>query len=186
MSGKAKGGVGGKKRRIADAKRRSNVVALLLVAVAVSVVGVGAWYAVGYILSSPRGGGEHQSGQIVMHIHPKLTIRILGQNFVIPANIGMDRSLWLSHKYDAYGMSGQYPLHTHDESGTIHVESTVVKDYTLGDFFDVWGVSFGSQCMLEYCNDGTHTVKMYVNGRQNYEFRTLVLRDGQEILIEYS
>jgi hypothetical protein len=31
-------------------------------------------------------------------------------------------------------------LHTHAADGIIHTESPVERMYTLGDFFDVWGV----------------------------------------------
>lgn len=31
------------------------------------------------------------------------------------------------------------PLHTHDTSGTIHVESNSYRTYTLGQFLDIWG-----------------------------------------------
>src|SRR5262249_4784787 len=30
-------------------------------------------------------------------------------------------------------------LHTHDETGIIHIESPIQRTYTLGDFFDIWG-----------------------------------------------
>jgi hypothetical protein len=31
------------------------------------------------------------------------------------------------------------PLHTHDTSGIIHVESPTVRSFTLGEFVDLWG-----------------------------------------------
>ena len=30
------------------------------------------------------------------------------------------------------------PLHNHDDSGTIHIESTVNKNCTLGEFLTIW------------------------------------------------
>ena len=36
------------------------------------------------------------------------------------------------------------PLHTHDASGTIHVETDENRDYVLGDFFLIWGKIFNS------------------------------------------
>ena len=32
-----------------------------------------------------------------------------------------------------------YPIHTHDQSGKIHVESTAAGTFTLGNLFDIWG-----------------------------------------------
>jgi hypothetical protein len=31
-----------------------------------------------------------------------------------------------------------YWLHTHDENGIIHIESPIKKDFTPGQFFDLW------------------------------------------------
>jgi hypothetical protein len=31
-----------------------------------------------------------------------------------------------------------YWLHTHDETGIIHIESPIKKDFILGQFFDLW------------------------------------------------
>src|SRR5205823_14298698 len=30
------------------------------------------------------------------------------------------------------------PLHTHDATGVVHVESPTIETFTLGQFFDVW------------------------------------------------
>lgn len=173
------------KQKVHAEKRRATIIGLAMLALVVLVIGVGAWYAIGYLLSSPPASEQHRPGQIVMHIHPRLTIRILGQNYLIPANIGLDPNLWQSHQNDGSGMTGMSPLHTHDTSGTIHVESTVVRDYTLGDFLAVWGVVFNSQCIMQYCADATRKLKMFVNGQPNLDFEKLILRDGQQILIEY-
>jgi hypothetical protein len=34
------------------------------------------------------------------------------------------------------------PLHTHDTSGTLHVETDVNQNYTISDFFLIWGKVF--------------------------------------------
>lgn len=41
-------------------------------------------------------------------------------------------------------MPGKAPLHTHDDSGTIHVESSTNRNYRLGEFFKVWGLDLDS------------------------------------------
>jgi hypothetical protein len=63
------------------------------------------------------------------HIHPKLHIVIQGQEQVIPANVGIT-STCMNH------------LHTHDDTGRLHVESPVRARFTLGDFFAVWEKPF--------------------------------------------
>ena len=44
---------------------------------------------------------------------------------LIPANVGLDATC-------------TRPLHTHDVSGTIHVEPAVDHNFTVGDFFLIW------------------------------------------------
>ncbi|WNY34216.1 hypothetical protein Q9Q99_01415 [Curtobacterium flaccumfaciens] len=36
-------------------------------------------------------------------------------------------------------------IHTHDTSGIVHVESPTKQTFTLGQFFDEWGVSLGPE-----------------------------------------
>ena len=65
-------------------------------------------------------------------------------------------------------------LHTHDTSGTVHMESSVARTFTLGDFFDVWGVRFTPSCLGAYCNDGNgNTLQVFVNGQEQTSDPTL-------------
>lgn len=108
-----------------------------------------------------------------MHIHPHLTIVINGQEQVIPANIGI-------------GPEGGHPLdtvHTHDTSGILHVESPKVRDFRLQEFFKVWGQTFTSQEILGHHADATHALTMTVNGRPSEALGSLVLHDGDDIVI---
>lgn len=65
-----------------------------------------------------------------VHIHTKLTIVNRGKPVAVPANIGFVSA--------AGAVLCLYWLHTHDDSGTIHVEAPG-GTYTLADFFAVWG-----------------------------------------------
>lgn len=38
--------------------------------------------------------------------------------------------------------SSNNPIHTHDDTGIIHIESPVKRDFTLADFFAVWNKPF--------------------------------------------
>jgi len=40
------------------------------------------------------------------------------------------------------------PLHTHDTSGRIHIETDVNRLYSIGDFYRVWGKSFDSPTQM--------------------------------------
>lgn len=106
------------------------------------------------------------------HIHPLLAIVAEGKNVEIPADVG--ESLTCLH-----------PLHTHDNTGTIHVEAPEERDFTLGDFFAVWEKPLSKTQVLDYVADASHTLVMTVDGKPNEEFENLVLRDNEKIIIEY-
>ncbi len=110
--------------------------------------------------------------QLVMHIHPELKIMINGQQREVPSNIGVQPTCI-------------HFLHTHDATGKIHVESPVQKDYHLSDFFAVWDQPFSADQILDSKVDATHRIRMTVNGQDNTEYGDLVLRDGDQIVINY-
>lgn len=174
-------------------KRNKNgiILAGIIGAIAVGVAygaASGAFSSVG-----PPVSPTHSAEKIVMHSHAKLSIKMEGKTVTIPENIGIDEKLYKDHSLDTYGMKMpnmpsmpvMAPTHTHDTSGTIHIESTVVRDYTLGDLFNGWGVTFTDTCIIDKCNDGTKTVKMFVNGQPNSDFSNYIMKDGDEIVIEY-
>lgn len=111
----------------------------------------------------------------VLHIHQHLDLFIDGQPIQVPADIGINESAgWLS------------PIHVHDTTGIIHVESPYVATFTLGEFFDVWGVRFTSLCIGGYCTDETKTLRVYVNGElYQGDPRQIALAAHQEIVIAY-
>src|SRR5713101_2875179 len=102
-------------------KRRRNM--MLAIPIVAALVAVSA-----YVYSA-----QAPSKTMVLHIHPQLGITFDGQPLTVPSQIGIDQSLWKDHSLDQYGMSGMAPLHTHDASGTIHLESNANRNYTLGE-----------------------------------------------------
>jgi hypothetical protein len=110
-----------------------------------------------------------------LHIHQHLDILLNSKPVTVPAGIGINPvARFIS------------PLHTHDVSGVIHVESDVKRDFTLGQFFDVWGVRFSKNCVGAYCAKGTDTLRVFVNGKLvSGDPRILVLREHQEIAVVY-
>lgn len=132
--------------------------------------------------------GNRPTGEpVIIHLHVTLKIIVDGKQVIVPKQIGMNPELWKSHELDRYGIKSPriYPLHTHDTTGVIHVESTKIRTFTLGQFFDVWGVKFDESCVADKCNDGSNKVRMYVNGEESTEFREHIMRDGEVITIEY-
>ena len=95
------------------------------------------------------------------HIHPVLKIVVKGQSQELPANVGITSSCMM-------------PLHTHDNTGIIHVESPEKRDFNLGDFFAVWEKdirSFGE------------SMKMTVNKTDKEDYENYVLKDKDEIVL---
>lgn len=109
-----------------------------------------------------------------LHIHQHLDIFVDGQPVAVPAEIGVDEPAFIA------------PIHTHDDSGIIHVESPVVQTFTLGQFFDIWGVRFTNSCIGGYCSSATSTLKVYVDGTAYQgDPRQLPLKEHEEIAVVY-
>lgn len=111
-----------------------------------------------------------------LHIHQHLDIFINGTPVAVPSGIGVNQ---------AAGFIS--PVHVHDTTGVIHVESPMIRDFTLGELFDVWGVRFTKDCIGSYCADTTNTISLYVNGTlaTSTDPRDLLLTAHQEIAIVY-
>jgi hypothetical protein len=87
-----------------------------------------------------------------LHHHIQLEIFIDGQQVTIPANIGLSQT-------------AASPLHTHDETGIVHIESADLNfEPVLGQFMDVWGVYMTDSCLGADCNSGDRKLRVYVNG----------------------
>ena len=111
-----------------------------------------------------------------IHWHPTLTITIDEQKTIIPPDIGITSTV-------------HFPIHTHDEDvniGVIHMENDrpTKKTVTLGYLFEVWRKKLSKDCIFEYCID-KGTLKMYVNGEENFEFENYFMQDKDEIRIVY-
>jgi hypothetical protein len=91
----------------------------------------------------------------VIHIHAHLDVSVDGQPVVVPGGIGIGRS--------SQGIS---PLHTHNASGVIHIESPVNRAYTLGEFFTEWDVSLSPDSVGGLRAGDGKTLRVFVNGAQ--------------------
>ena len=66
------------------------------------------------------------------HGHSHLSILVNGTAMAIPANIGVIAA-------STGQVACDYPLHTHDLSGRLHMHALTRAVFTLGQFFTVWG-----------------------------------------------
>jgi hypothetical protein len=135
-----------------------------IVAAVVAVVVVSA-----YVYSA-----QAPSRTMVLHIHPQLSITFDGQPLTVPSQIGIDQSLWKDRSLAQYGMQGMSPLHTHDASGLIHVESNVNRNYTLGQFLNIWGG----------LDTSGKSVRATVDGKPVSDYKDIILKDGEQIHLD--
>jgi hypothetical protein len=118
---------------------------------------------------------------MLIHNHVSLNVTIDGKPIIVPANIGItqtgifaDPLLFADHTLDKFGMPGMSPLHTHDYSGTIHIESNTVRNYTLGEFLAIWkGPNM----------DGKNVIAS-VDGKPVSDFRNITLNDKAKIILD--
>ena len=146
------------------------IIVPLAIAVAVGIIGL-------FLMS----GSSLNANQMVQHNHVTLNVTIGGQPAVVPAHIGMvqvgkgeNPLLYGDHSLDKYGMEGMSPLHTHDATGLIHVESNTIRNFTLGEFLDVWqGLNINGKVAIAA-----------VDGKPVSDFRNTLLKDGEKIELD--
>ena len=106
-------------------------------------------------------------GEVVIHIHVRLTITVEDRLVPIPPGVGISPEC-------------THPLHTHNDSGVIHVEHTRLEEFTLGDFF-VIGERWGEFDPLA----GMQVVGVWINGgRYSSDYWTLPLTEGLDIRLD--
>ncbi len=108
-----------------------------------------------------------------MHEHANVQVFVHGEKEPVPVNIGSDEEGFLS-------------VHTHEESGTVHLESAVSRTFTVGELFGVWGVRLTPSCVGGYCNDDTNTLQVFVNGEEiEGDPRAIELDDQDVVVVTY-
>lgn len=110
-------------------------------------------------------------GSESFHQHSLLQVVVNGKSVVIPKNIGLG--------------SIESPLHTHDERGVIHMEAAREHPFTLGQFFEVWGVKFTKDQLGGYKNNGERTVQVFVNGKSVNDPVKYQLKEKDKIVVGY-
>jgi hypothetical protein len=103
--------------------------------------------------------GEHSD----YHVHAHLAIFVRGKPVTIPAGVGIPT--------DCY-----YWLHTHDDTGIIHIEAPRNSRPTLGQFYDIWGKKMPASLA---------SMRVYVNlKRLRGDPRDIILRNHTDITLE--
>lgn len=122
--------------------------------------------------------------KIIMHTHSMLNVTVNGNSILVPNGVGINSTLWNDHSLDAYGSTQETsilgmvtpamsPLHTHDSDGIIHVESNEFKNFTLGDFLNIWGLPLEGM-----------KVSIVVGGNSTENYAPHILNDMEKILLK--
>jgi hypothetical protein len=145
-------------------RRQRTIITATIVAVLIAII-------VGAILFLPKPAPDPiqlppyldhcVTANLVYHSHPNLAITVGGIAQTLPDTF--------ETQYDA-GCSRV--MHTHDSTGVIHVETDQDVNYTLGDWFLIWGhwagstttAAFNSTQIFNNKVGNGHTLGMTVNG----------------------
>ena len=139
------------------------------------VIGGGTWWAVAKSMKPQTPAQIAQAHERLVdscttdmattfHIHAHLTIIINGQEKEIPANTGISSTC-------------MHSLHTHDTTGIIHIESPRKEDFTLGDFFKIWGQTFTPTQLFDSSVDTSHQLKLFADGKEITTGPATVMKD---------
>jgi hypothetical protein len=117
------------------------------------------------------------SEQLLFHIHTPLSIFVNGQSMFVPPQIGIVPEKCI------------YWLHTHDETGIIHIESPIKRDFTLGQFLDLWKKKLNNtQVFDSIFNEKSNMPQIYINGNKlatGTNYRDAKLHAHDEIALMY-
>jgi hypothetical protein len=105
-----------------------------------------------------------------LHVHQHVDVFVNAKPVIVPAGIGI-------------GDGFISPLHTHDTSGVIHVESPTVRSFSLAEFFAVWGVRLTKTCLADECGAGD--LHLYVNGKPAADPNRVVLTQHLELAVAF-
>ena len=111
------------------------------------------------------GVSSNENEQVLFHVHAHLAIYVNGTPKLLPYGVGIVGPYQLQQTADGPFVAGgtkYYWLHTHDESGVIHIESPQQRGFTLGDFFDIWRQPLSATQV----GPATGTVTAFLNGQK--------------------
>lgn len=137
-------------------------------------------------------------GALIRHDHVHLDVIVNGRRVTIPAGVGQAEPAdagpcppgprigdCSAPSFFAAKVANS-PLHNHSTSGIIHIESDRSGTFTLGEFFDEWGVRFDSRCVGGYCTGGGKELRVYVDGKRvPGDPRGIALTNRQELAVVF-
>jgi Zinc-finger of C2H2 type len=158
-------------------KISNKLIAVIGVCVLIAIIGsIAIYYAREHAVALTIDGiGCNPMEQAVFHIHAHLDIIINGAYFLVPSQVGIPSNCF-------------YWLHTHDESGIVHIEAPTHRDFTLGQFFDIWNKKLSNDQIFNYVASANNPLNVYINGTKvpdGTNYRDIKLNAHDEIAIVF-
>lgn len=124
---------------------------------------------------------------LARHDHVTLEIFIDGNPYTIESSIGIQTDICNGNE------NYMHTIHTHDDTGRLHVELNEAGDISLGVFFDIWGHHFDSTGIFDYRANDTHEMAMYVHASNENateenrvdSFDDYLIQNGEVIEVHY-
>ncbi len=155
------------------------MLAVLIVGAVIAVGVYSAFFSSGRTSETPEQRADingvrcQQGEQLIYHWHTTLKLYEQSEEVKVPANIGIFPNCL-------------YWLHTHDDSGKIHIESPIQRTYTLGNFLAIWGKKITNS---EFLGQPVNSEKPLIIRVNNLPYQgdpeEIPLRDGELIVIAY-
>lgn len=110
--------------------------------------------------------------QLGYHIHAHVDLFVNGNKHTVPALIGITNNCF-------------YWLHTHDDSGVIHIESPIIKNFTLSQFLKIWKSKYNDPEIANIISNNTKEFSIYLNGKKtlNTNIQNVIFHPHDEIVI---
>ncbi|HEX7275451.1 MAG TPA: hypothetical protein VF248_07555 [Nitrososphaeraceae archaeon] len=135
-------------------------------------------------LNAQEAADNKIGNKIIMHTHSSLNVTVNGNSILVPNGVGINSTLWNDRSLDEYGTARETsilgmvtpamsPLHTHDSDGIIHVESNEFKNFTLGDFLNIWGLPLEGK-----------KVSLVVGGNSTENYAPHILNDMERMFLK--
>ncbi len=133
------------------------------------------WAAPADASAATRAAGLPMLGEekLAVHYHAHLDVLVDGQAVPVPAGLGIDQVRQLIA-----------PLHTHDGSGIVHVESATDVPFTLGQVFTEWGQPLRANAVGPVALGSGRVLRVYRNGQAvTGDPAALVLHGHDEVVV---
>jgi hypothetical protein len=139
-----------------------------------AVAPAGTWGLAPDTSAAAKKAGLPMLGQemLEVHYHAHLDVIVDGQQVTVPAGIGIDQ---VKQTITA--------LHTHDQSGIIHIEAGKDEPFTLGQTFTEWGQTLSATQVGPVAIGADKALHVFVNGKEVTDPAAYVVKQHDEIVV---